>query len=190
MSVSSGGDASACAKAVMDAVLPVMSYMRRQMRGHRGELSLSQFRMLVRISREPEASLSSLAEHLGSSVSAVSRAVSGLVQQGLLMRAEARGDRRQVVLSLTPQGQAVLDRAHRGAQRRMGAELAPLDGAQRAAIVEAMMALRAVFGPLSGRDAGSDGAEARSGNGHPARQGQAVGEARGRVGSGSTPRAD
>jgi DNA-binding MarR family transcriptional regulator len=161
MSAVSGSDPVACAKDVMDALLPVMSYMRRQMRGHRGELSLSQFRMLVRISREPDASLSSLAEHLGSSLSAVSRAVSGLVHKGLLSRVEASGDRRQVLLALTPQGQAVLDRAHRGAQTRMGAELAPLGAQQRAAIAAAMTLLRDVFGPLSRRD-GHDGLDGRS----------------------------
>jgi len=92
-------------------------------------------------------------------LSALSRAISGLVQKGLVARTEASGDRRQVMLSLTAQGQAVLDQAHRGAQVKMGTVLAPLDEKQRAAIADAMNLLRDLFGPLSRRDDGIAGAD-------------------------------
>ena len=129
----------------MEAVLPAMWFIRRQMRGSRGELTLPQFRILVRIRREPEASLSALADHLGASLSTVSRAVTTLVEKGLLLRTDSPVDRRQLSLSITPRGQSVLNRARRAAQVRMAEVFEPLDAEQRRSMIEAMRQVRVLF---------------------------------------------
>jgi len=124
--------------------------MRRQMRSHCGGLSMPQFRTLVRVNREPQASLSSVAEHLGSSLSTVSRIVSGLVDKGLVVRRGGpAGDRRRMSLTLTARGRAVLARARRGTQQRMEQVLGQLSLRQSADVLAAMGVLKTVFEPLT-----------------------------------------
>jgi DNA-binding MarR family transcriptional regulator len=136
---------------VLEAVPLVHWFIRQQMRGHRGCMSLPQFRSLVRVDRTPWASLSLVAQQLGASLPTTSRIVGGLVDKGLLARGGNRTDRRRISLVITPRGRAVLAAARRGAQKKMEAELFPLNHRQRAAISAAMEILANLFGPL-GRD--------------------------------------
>jgi DNA-binding MarR family transcriptional regulator len=110
-------------------------------------MSLPQFRSLVRINRTPSASLSAVAEHLGASLPTTSRIIGGLVDRGLLARADNRRDRRQIALVITRRGKAVLAAARHGAQKKMEAELLPLSPRQRASVVAAMEILENLFGP-------------------------------------------
>jgi DNA-binding MarR family transcriptional regulator len=136
-----------CAREVLDGVPPVTWFIRRQMRSHRGGLSLAQFRSLVRVNRYPNASLSMVAEHLGASLPTTSRIVAGLVDKKLLERHDCRWDRRQVSLDLTPKGRDMLQVARKATQIGMERELENLTPQHRAAIVNAMQILRAVFAP-------------------------------------------
>jgi len=111
-------------------------------------MSLPQFRSLVRVNRTPSTSLSAVAEHLGASLPTTSRIVGGLVDRGLLDRADNRTDRRQIALVITRRGKAVLQAARRGAQKKMEAELFALTDRQRAAVAAAMEILGNLFGPL------------------------------------------
>jgi MarR family transcriptional regulator, organic hydroperoxide resistance regulator len=112
---------------------------------------MPQFRTLVRVNREPKTSLSAVAEHLGSSLSTVSRIVTGLVDKGLVVRGGSGGDRRKMSLSLTPRGRAVLEKARRGTQRRMEEAMGVLSDRQRKDVLAAMGILLNVFGPLDSR---------------------------------------
>src|SRR5580700_10156635 len=87
-----------CALDLLDAVPPVIWFIRREMRAFRKGLSLPQFRTLSLINRQPAASLSAVADHLGASLPTASRMVQGLVAQGLLARKGCREDRRQLAL--------------------------------------------------------------------------------------------
>jgi DNA-binding MarR family transcriptional regulator len=149
--------ASECARQVIESVPPVIWFMRRQMRGHRGGLSLPQFRTLVRIDKEPAASLSAVAEHLGSSLSTVSRVVAGLVKKGLLKRINRPDDRRQMALSITVRGRSMLERARRATQRQMEWILQPLTTEQKAALLKTMSVFRQTFGQFGRPD--SNGSE-------------------------------
>src|SRR5580658_7623362 len=97
-----------CAREVLDTSPPISWFIRRQMRSHRGGLSMAQFRSLIRVNRPPAASLSAVAEHLGASLPTTSRIVQGLVDKGLLSRAGCRWDRRQITLELTAKGRGML----------------------------------------------------------------------------------
>src|SRR5437016_14469786 len=101
-----------CAKAMLDGLPPVMWFIRREMRRHRTcGLTVPQFRALALVDRYPTASLSLVAEHLGSSQPSASRLITGLVSRGLVTRRECPEDRRQVKLLLTRSGKSVLARA-------------------------------------------------------------------------------
>jgi DNA-binding MarR family transcriptional regulator len=141
---------AAAAREVLDAMPPVMWFVRRQMRSHRGGLSMAQFRSLVRADRPPQATLSSVAEHLGATLPTASRIVAGLVDKGFILRNDCRWDRRQVLLELTPRGKEVLHKARKATQRHMEQELNKLSRTQYKALIEAAQVLKGIFGPAAG----------------------------------------
>ena len=135
-----------CASAMLDGLPPVMWFIRCRMRKHRTRgLSVPQFRALVLIDRYPTASLSLVAEHLGSSQPSASRLISGLVSRGFVTRNECAEDRRQIKLILTPRGKSVLRDAQQATRASVAAELEELTAQQRATIESAMKVLRDVF---------------------------------------------
>jgi DNA-binding MarR family transcriptional regulator len=75
------------------------------------ELSLTQLRALHVLAYEAEQmSLKELADRLGLSLPAVSRSIDGLVQRGLVTRAEDAADRRMKQVRATEAAPEVLDR--------------------------------------------------------------------------------
>jgi DNA-binding MarR family transcriptional regulator len=74
------------------------------------DLSISQIRMLHLLTGPVEAaSLKAIADDVGLSMPAVSRAVDSLVQRGLVTRAEDPKDRRHKAVSATDEGRALAD---------------------------------------------------------------------------------
>lgn len=135
-----------CAAQVMDTVPLIMRVIRAEMRSHRApDLSIPQFRALLRISRRPGVSLSDVAEHLGLSLPTTSKLIDRLVGRGLVTRQSAADDRRRVTLALTEAGQATLREAVRFTQARLVQDLAALPPEDCAIIVQAMGLLRQVF---------------------------------------------
>jgi DNA-binding MarR family transcriptional regulator len=124
----------------------VMWFIRRQMRRHRTHrLSVPQFRTLVLLDRYPAASLSAVADHLGSALPTASRIVAGLVTKGLVVRRACASDQRQVALELSAKGRSVLTTAQRATQESLSRELAELSDAQRSVITRAMGLLKDAF---------------------------------------------
>jgi DNA-binding MarR family transcriptional regulator len=75
------------------------------------ELSLTQLRALHVLTRDDETlSLKELADRLGLSLPAVSRSIDGLVQRGLVTRAEDAADRRMKQVRATAEAPELLDR--------------------------------------------------------------------------------
>ena len=136
---------SECAHEVLDSVTPVNRFIRRLMCSCEKDLSLPQFRTLVCVHQEPEASLSAVAHFLGSSMPTASRIVAGLVQKGLLVR-RGCADRRQVSLECTEAGRVLMERAWSGAQAGLEGKLEGFDAQERAELVSAMFLLKRVFG--------------------------------------------
>jgi DNA-binding MarR family transcriptional regulator len=123
-----------------------MWFIRRQMRRNRSHrLSVPQFRTLVLLDRYPNASLSAVADHLGSSPPTASRIVAGLVAKGLVMRAACAKDQRQVSLGLSPAGRGALEVAQRATQESLARELAQLSDSDRNAVTRAMGLLKESF---------------------------------------------
>jgi len=72
------------------------------------ELSLSQLKLLMVLSRDGEQPLKDLAEHLVLSLPAASRAVDGLHRRDMVVRREDEEDRRQKRIAITETGEAVV----------------------------------------------------------------------------------
>jgi DNA-binding MarR family transcriptional regulator len=122
---------------------------------------MPQFRALVRIEREPSATITAIAEHLALSVSSTSRLISGLVKRGYLSRRATPSDRRQSPVTITAKGRAVLQTAREATCRKLDEVFAALHSREQDVLVKAMQILRQQFDNL-GMDVESNG------NGHKA----------------------
>jgi MarR family transcriptional regulator, lower aerobic nicotinate degradation pathway regulator len=71
------------------------------------DLSMTQVKMLMLLEEPGELSVKEIAHALHLSLPAVSRAIDGLAQRGLVDRREAESDRRMKLVSLRPGGQQI-----------------------------------------------------------------------------------
>jgi DNA-binding MarR family transcriptional regulator len=138
-------DEEECAALLMDVVPLVMRSIRAEMRRHRADLSVPQFRTLAFLRKHEGASLSQVADHLGLMLPSVSKMVDGLVARGLLTRKDSSADRRYVALALTARGRSALASARKATQLHLAQILRALPQDERPSVVRAMEALRPVF---------------------------------------------
>jgi DNA-binding MarR family transcriptional regulator len=135
-----------CAHGLMDTAPQIMQAIRVEMRRGRGsDISIPQFRSLAFIQRNPDSSLSSLAEHLGLTLPSVSKLVDGLVKQKLVIRQESTTDRRCLTLVLTQAGASIVNSARTGAQTNLAKKLDSLSNDELETIYQAMQLLRPIF---------------------------------------------
>jgi DNA-binding MarR family transcriptional regulator len=138
------------AREILDIVPIIMRMIRTEMRSqHSADLAIPQFRALLFISRNPGLSLLTLAHHLSLTSPTVSKMVDGLVLNHLVKRESSSKDRRKITITLTPQGQTVLDKAQNGAQARLAEILAPLTLEEGETVYQAMELLQSLFLPYS-----------------------------------------
>jgi len=108
-------------------------------------LTPAQFGVLTVLKSHPGMGQSSLARALGFDNVTVLRVLRGLQARGLVARATALGNKRNVSVALTARGAAVLEKAQRPAERAYKRLLAPLDKDQQAQLIEL---LRLITGEL------------------------------------------
>ena len=136
----------ACAHALMDTTPQIVQAIRMEMRrGRDSNISIPQFRTLRFIQRNPDSSLSHLAEHLGLTLPSVSKLVDGLVKQKLITRKESTADRRRITLVLTQAGASIVDTARAGARANLAEKLAELSNDELETISQAMQLLHPIF---------------------------------------------
>jgi DNA-binding MarR family transcriptional regulator len=101
-------------------------------------LTFSQFMILVsfRCSGTEEASQSDIAERLNLTEATVSRHISALVRDGLLLRSEDKANRRKHVISLTTQGKRAFATASGHIEKELNVILAPINQKDRANIMK------------------------------------------------------
>ena len=135
-----------CTRELMDTAPQIMQAIRVEMRrGHGSDISIPQFRTLAFIQRNPDSSLSNLAEHLGLTLPSVSKLVDGLVKQELVIRQESTADRRRLTLGLTKIGASIVNSARIGAQANLAKKLDCLSDSDLETIYAAMQLLRPLF---------------------------------------------
>jgi DNA-binding MarR family transcriptional regulator len=136
-----------CAHELMDTAPKVFQAIRTEMRRRRGaDISIPQFRSLGFLQRNPDSSLSDLADHLGLTLPSVSKLVNGLVQQGLVHRREADLDRRCLKLELTKRGESIMNSAQTSAQANLAKILSGLSSDELATVHQALELLHPLFG--------------------------------------------
>jgi len=135
-----------CARQLLDTTPQIMRFIRAEMRSHRGhDLSVPQFRTLTFVNRNPEVSLSNLADHLGLTLPSTSKLVDGLVNQKVVTRRESKEDRRRLTLALTKNGQDILRVAREATQNHLKDVLHELSADELSTIIRAMNLLQPLF---------------------------------------------
>ncbi|MBI2768499.1 MAG: MarR family transcriptional regulator [Burkholderiales bacterium] len=122
-------------------------------------LTPAQFGVLTVLSAHPGLGQSSLARALGFDKVTVLRVLRGLEARGLVARAPAPDNKRNVSAALTEAGLALLGAAQKPAEKAYKRLLAPLDAAQQAQLLDLLQRLtgeleddaRAAFVPLAPR---------------------------------------
>lgn len=135
-----------CARQLLDTTPQIMRFIRAEMRSHRGhDLSVPQFRTLTFINRNPEVSLSNLANHLGLTLPSTSKLVDGLVNQKIVTRRESKEDRRRLTLVLTKNGEDILRVARGATQDYLKNILGELSADELSTIIRALNLLHPLF---------------------------------------------
>ena len=107
-------------------------------------ITVGQFHLLRRI-RQGADSVSKLADDRHTSRPAISRSVDVLVNKGLVVRTQNPSDRRNVKLSLTVEGQSMMDALFSNTREWMAEKLAILEDEEFEAILIAGDALKRAF---------------------------------------------
>jgi DNA-binding MarR family transcriptional regulator len=135
-----------CAHELMDIAPKIMQFIRVEMRHGRGsDLSIPQFKALRYIQRNPDSSLSDLADFLGLTLPSVSKLVDGLVKQELVSRQESTADRRRLTLVLTQSGESIVDSARDATQANLIKILGGLSEDELQTVHQAMELLHPLF---------------------------------------------
>lgn len=125
----------------------VMRFIRADMRirGTYEELTVPQFRTLAFLDRNPGASLSELAEHLGVTRATASANTERLVQRQFVDRCDHPEERRRVVLKLTDAGLEHLQSNRAQTRKYITDLLGSLTDEQIVQIDESLTLLKQVF---------------------------------------------
>jgi len=105
------------------------------------DLGFTQLAALYAAAGPETMTIADLAERLGRSPSATSRIVSRLVERGYLERSEEVADRRQRIVSVSPEGAALLVTVDRARAEQFLAAVRPLPTAERAIVAMGVAAL-------------------------------------------------
>jgi DNA-binding MarR family transcriptional regulator len=136
------------ARVVIEASALVMRRFRSEIkRGQATSLSFTQMRALSYLQDSRGVSLSEVSEFLGLQAPTTSKTIDEMVQEGLVRRETASGDRRRVTLYVTKAGESALERAIEPARRRVAELFGPLDETDRETIRRAMELLLPLVKP-------------------------------------------
>jgi DNA-binding MarR family transcriptional regulator len=143
---SQGATSEECAAKVMETIPLVMRFIRREMRAHNaGFLSIPQLRSLAFINRNPGASLSDLADHLGVTSATASATTERLVQRNLVQRDNHPQERRRIVLNLTDDGKYHLQQSLDHTRAQIGDLLESFSAEEFSQIAQGLALLKSVF---------------------------------------------
>ena len=138
------GQSRDSAREILKIVPLVMRTVAAELRAA-GELPApAHFHLLMMLSQQPRT-LTELAALQGVSLPTMSNSISAMVQRGWVKRSAPTRDRRVVIIEVTPNGKAAVDRVGRSAETHLAEVLAPLDAAARKRLQAGLAVLRSVF---------------------------------------------
>lgn len=117
---------------------------------HEGmDLSYNQYKTLLTIADRGECSLGELGRELDVAMSSASQMVDRLVNQRLVSRAQDAGNRRQVVIRLTAEGEALIAELERGILEGYRRVLADLSDEEQEDLVRSFETIARILGKIA-----------------------------------------
>ncbi|BAW97873.1 transcriptional regulator, MarR family (plasmid) [[Synechococcus] sp. NIES-970] len=137
---------SLCGASLMTVIPVVTRFLRAELRAHgQPHFSLSQLRVLYFLNRQPQASLSEVADYLDVTRPTMSAMVERLVQRNLVQRQQDPQERRRIILSLTSHGSAELERVYGATLTSVTQRLEALSADQATQVMQGLAILEDVF---------------------------------------------
>lgn len=137
-------DEQTLAQAVLEIVPLVMRTIGADLRRSEHLVAESHFRLLMFMAEAPH-SLSELAERHAVSLPTMSNTITTLEERGLVARHRSSDDRRRVVISITPDGEAVLSEVRQHMEAAVAAVLRDVPEPDRQQLANGLDVLRAAF---------------------------------------------
>lgn len=135
-----------CAASTMDTFHMMMRAIHMEMRKRSpADLSIQQFHAMKTIQHHEGASLSEVSEHLGSTLSAASKLIDGLVERGYVHRETCKHDRRRLLLAITQIGEQAMESVDLEVRSLLAEKLALLSPNERAILSMAMDVLQSAL---------------------------------------------
>ncbi|WP_280354446.1 MarR family winged helix-turn-helix transcriptional regulator [Nocardia otitidiscaviarum] len=119
-------------RALVQAELPILE---------RNDLSMWGYSVLLGLGEDPVYTQAALAKRINADKTRIIAVLDDLQRRGLITRTPDPADRRARLLSLTPEGRAIRDRAQREIQEREERLLSQLTPADRTAFLRALQRL-------------------------------------------------
>ena len=132
------------AREILEIIPLVMRTVAAELRAAGEMPAPAHFGLLSILSVRPRM-LSDLAALQGVSLPTMSNSISAMVERGWVRREAPDGDRRIVMIDVTPTGRAALERVSRAAEAHLADVLAPLDLPARRRLIGGLGILRKVF---------------------------------------------
>jgi DNA-binding MarR family transcriptional regulator len=151
--------------AVLTASRVLVAVATRSLGAAAEDTTIAQYRALVVLASRGPQRMVDLAGALDVTPSTAGRMCDRLLRKGLIRRHRARADRREVQVSITAAGRAVVDTATARRRALLAEILGKLPAAQQSAVADALRAFAAAAGeipdsqwPAEAQEAGPDGA--------------------------------
>jgi DNA-binding MarR family transcriptional regulator len=138
----------AAVDAVLTASRSMVAVATRSLGAAAEETTIAQYRALVVLASRGPRRIADLAEALDVAPSTAGRMGDRLVRKGLVRRHRARGDRRVVLVSVTPAGRQVVDEATGRRRALIATILARLPAEAQRAVAEAFREFAAAAGEI------------------------------------------
>ena len=138
----------AAVDAVLTASRSMVAVATRSLGAAAEETTIAQYRALVVLASRGPRRIADLAEALDVAPSTAGRMCDRLVRKGLVRRHRARGDRRVVLVSVTPAGRQVVDEATTPAPRADRGHPGQAAGAGQRAVAQALRAFADAAGEV------------------------------------------
>ncbi|MBE9156338.1 MarR family transcriptional regulator [Nodosilinea sp. LEGE 06152] len=137
----------------MTTVPAVTRFLRAGIRRHgKPHLSLSQLRVLYFLRRRSRSSLSEIADYLDVTRPTMSAMVERLVQRGLVNRISDPVERRRIILTLTAEGAAQMERVYDTTLQTVADRLAALSETQLQQVQAGLAILADLFDEPGGQE--------------------------------------
>lgn len=135
-----------CAATIMIVVPAITRFLRAELRQHgQPRFSLSQLRVLYFLNRQPQSSLSEVADYLDVSRPTMSAMVERLVQRRLVQRTDNPQERRRIALTLTATGTSELEQVYGATLTSVGNRFGGLSEEQLSQVMAGLSILGELF---------------------------------------------